>query len=111
MFPQSLLVARSFPPAEAPEDEESENLGGDESDGEASVGDRGDNGDNADDVVVEQHSRNVEAPSDNESSPETDHGPRADDVLVPDAAPSASAPAPPKRSAGGFVDEDSLFNE
>ena len=86
-------------------------MGGDESDGEASVGDKVDEGDNVDDFVVELHSHNVETLSDTESSPEADHGLRADDVLIPDAAPLTDAPAPPKRSAGGFVDEDSLFDE
>ena len=108
---QSLFVTRSFPPPDAPEDEDTENLGGDESDGEASVGDKVDEGDNVDDFVVELHSHNVETLSDTESSPEVDHGIPADEVLIPDAAPSADAPAPQKRSAGGFVDEDSLFDE
>ena len=111
LFLQSLLVARSFPPVEAPEDEDTENLGGDESDVEASVGDKAGDGENIDDLVVEQRIHNANTSSDNESSPAADHGDRADSVLVPGAAPSADVPTPQKRSAGGFVDEDSLFDE
>ena len=111
LFSQSLFVARSYPPSDVPEDEDTENLIGDESDGEATEGDRADDSDNADDLVVEQRGHNVETLSDTESSPKADHGLRADDIPIPDAALLTDTPAPPKRSAGGFVDEDSLFDE
>ena len=111
MFLQSLFVARSFSLVETPENEDTENLGGNESDGEASVGDKAGDGENIDELVVEQRVHNADTSSDTESNPAADHGDRADDVLIPDAAPSADAPAPQKRSAGGFVDEDSLFDE
>ena len=110
-FLQSLFVTRSFPPIEAPEDEDTENLGGNESDGEASVGDKAGDGENIDELVVEQRVHNADASSDAESSPAVDHDDRADGILIPDAAPSADAPVSQKRSAGGFVDEDSLFDE
>ena len=86
-------------------------MGGNESGGEVSVGNKTGNGENIDEFVVEQHVHNADTSSDAESSPATDHDDRAEDVLIPDAAPSADAPAPQKRSAGGFVDEDSLFDE
>lgn len=110
LFFEHLSVARSFPPSDAPDDKDTENMGGDESDGEASVGDEAVDGDNIDDFVVEQCSHNIETLSDTESIPEANHGLRADGVLF-DAAPPTDTPAPPKRLAGGFVDEDSLFDE
>ena len=110
-FLQGLFVTRSFPPIEAPEDEDTENLGGNESDGEASIGDKAGDGENTNELVVEQHILSADASNDTESSPTADHDDRADGVLIPDAAPSADASASQKRSAGGFVDEDSLFDE
>src|SRR4051794_40617344 len=97
---QGVAVTRSFPPAPkigaVPEDEDTENLAGDESD----------SGDNANEFGVEQRVDNIETRSDTESSPEADHGLSADDAPVIDAAPSMATPAAQKRSTGGFVDED-----
>ena len=104
-------MARSFPPIEAPEDEESENLRGNESDGEASVGGNVKDGENINETFVVQSAHNVDASSDAVSSPTIDHDGHADDLAILDAAPSADAPAPQKRSFGGFVDEESLFDE
>ena len=104
-------MARSFPPVGAPEDEESENLRGDESDDEASVGGNEKDGENINETFVVQSAHNVDASSDAESSPTADHDGRADDLVILDAAPSADTSAPQKRSFGGFVDEDSLFDE
>ena len=94
LFLQDLCVARSFPPIEDPEDEDTENLGGNESGGEVSVGNKAGDGENIDEFVVEQHVHNADTSSDAESSPAADHDDRADDVLT-----------------GGFVDEDSMFDE
>ena len=107
---QNLFVTRSFPLAEAPEDEDSENLGGDESDGEASVGDKARGDENIDEPAVEQRAHNIDAASDAESSLATGHDEHSD-VVIPDAAPSADTAAPQKRLFGGFVNEDSLFDE
>ena len=82
----------------------------DESDSEATEEDT-DDGDNANEFIVEQRVHNVETLSDTESSPEADHGLNADDAPVIDAAPSTATPAAQKRSAGGFADEESLFDE
>ena len=113
-FFQNLAVARSFPPSPesgaAPEDEDTENLAGDESDDEATEEDV-DEGDNANEFIVDQRMHNVETLSDTESSPEADHGLNADDPPVIDAVPLTATPAAQKRSAGGFADEESLFDE
>ena len=107
---QNLVVARSFTPVEAPEDEDTENPGDNESDGEASVGDKARDDENINDPAVEQRAHNLNASSDAESSPATGHDKRAN-VVILDAASSADTPASQKRSFGGFVDEDSLFDE
>ena len=104
-------MPRSFPPVGAPEDEESENLRGDESDDETSVGGNAKFGENINETFVVQSAHNIDASSDAESSPAVDHDGRADDLVILDAAPSTDTSAPQKRSFGGFVDEDSLFDE
>ena len=104
-------MARSFPLVGAPEDEESENLRGDESDDEASVGGNVKDGENINETFVVQSAHNVDASSDAESSPTVGHNGRADDLVILDAPPSTDTPAPQKRSFGGFVDEESLFDE
>ena len=104
-------MARSFPLVGAPEDEESENLRGDESDGETSVGGNAKDGDNINETFAVPSAHNVDASSDAESIPTVDHNGRADDLVILDAAPSMDTPAPQKRSFGGFVDEESLFDE
>ena len=107
---QNLIVARSFPPIEAPEDEDTENPGNNKSNGEASIGDKARGDENINDPAVEQRAHNIDASSDAESSHATDHDERAD-VVIPDAAPSADTLASQKRSFGSFVDEDSPFDE
>ena len=104
-------MARSFPPVGAPEDEESENLRGDESDDEASVGGNVKDGENITETFAVQSAHDVDASSDAESSPAADHNGRADDLVILDATPSTDTSAPQKRSFGGFVDEESLFDE
>ena len=97
---QDLFVARSFPPTGAPEDEEV-NESGDE---DSVEGDARDN-----ETLVAQNDQNLDTSSDVESSPANDHTDRADDLVIPDAALLTEAPSSQKRSLEGFVDEDSLF--
>ena len=60
--------------------------------------------DEANEFIMAPRSRDVESPSDSESSPE------ADATALVDAAPSTSPPAAPKQPKGGFADEDDLFS-
>lgn len=107
MLLQSFVVVRNFPPPEVSEDDESEAFA-EESGGEASVGNKEDN---AEDVGVDHHSRSVEAPKNDVLNPEIIREPQADSVLIADAAPTASAPTFSKKPSGGYIDEDSLFDE
>ena len=107
---QELAVVRSFPPlpesGEVPEDADTE-----AADSETTVEDEAEDEetDDANNFVIQPRTSSVEALSDTESSP-AEHDIDADVEPLIHAAPPVSPTAAPKRSTGGFADEDALFD-